>query len=233
MADRANAYYNSFDEAASVIEGYAEDLRSDIEFTIQRDYNAVAPFVLSALIANKITRKTGVMTKAFQKAYMAMTMAARRTATRKAETLTKAERARLYSKMQPIVDNIKLNSKQLKNATKAMLVQNVSGGISFNQMVKGLKTLYPSFESKVYTEANTALQRNFKTTNFETAVNAGIEYYRYDGPLDDRTRPYCRDHVGKVYTATQAEKIQAEIMTFYNCRHQLNPISEEEYLANK
>lgn len=233
MADRANIFFNSFEAAAGITERKAKQLRREIEKIIREQYETEAPFVLNATISNNISRKTTTLINMFKKSYVSMAMKARGISTAKFATLTKAERSRLLSKMTPTIAMIKVGGSQLKAAVKAMLIQNVSGKIEFGQMVKGLQNLYPAYESHIYTEVNTSLQKSFKTTNFEKALDAGFEYFRYDGPDDSKTRPFCKEHVGRIFTKAQAEDIQAEMMTFYNCRHQLNPVTKAQYGAEK
>jgi len=56
--------------------------------------------------------------------------------------------------------------------------------------------------------------------------------YLYDGPRDARTRPFCRAHVGDVYTRAALERLDngqglpvTDFAGGYACRHRLSPLS--------
>ena len=142
--------------------------------------------------------------------------------------LTTAELSAMAENKLAVLDNITANDLKLQADLRSMLLQNLGQTITVVQAVQSLENLYPSYASNIGTIVNTSLIRMYKDA--EWSVEGGLfEYFEYVGPLDSVTRPYCRDHVGKVYTKAEAEKIQAEIQTFYNCRHKLAGITEADY----
>lgn len=86
------------------------------------------------------------------------------------------------------------------------------------------------------------------TQEFSREVNAakaeavGLKYYRYWGPLDGITRPFCRKHVGQVYTLEEINALDNEqtgrgsVMIAaggYNCRHHWRGVSPNWYTPEK
>jgi hypothetical protein len=84
------------------------------------------------------------------------------------------------------------------------------------------------------TEMNTALMAYGRIVNMEKAEKAGFEKFIYIGPDDDITRPFCGEHLDKIYTADEiaaldnGQGLPVEIYGGgYNCRHQWRPVSDE------
>ena len=89
--------------------------------------------------------------------------------------------------------------------------------------------------NKLKTEVNTALRSFNRLVTVAQAEDLGIELFLYDGPLDERTRPFCEEHVGKAYTLEQLNELDngqglpvAVYLGGYNCRHELLPITAEQ-----
>ena len=78
------------------------------------------------------------------------------------------------------------------------------------------------------TQVHTGLQGYYRASNVNLAKDAGIDKYEYVGPLDDKTRVFCADHVGEVKTIEEWDSLDNGQITpvsiyggGYNCRHQL------------
>jgi len=127
-----------------------------------------------------------------------------------------------------VLDNITANDLKLQADLRSMLLKNITQKMTTAQIVSGLETLYPGYASNIGTIVNTSLQRMYRDSDWSVQSEL-YDYYKYVGPLDKVTREYCREHVGRVYTAAEAEPIFNEIQTFYNCRHKLVGISKAEY----
>ncbi len=91
-------------------------------------------------------------------------------------------------------------------------------------------------QSRALTLVNTALasvQRNVQARAMDRLVAAGQEVFvYYTGPLDDKTRPFCRPLVGKAISRDQMAKLSpGRGLNFrqngggYNCRHTLIPVT--------
>ncbi len=76
------------------------------------------------------------------------------------------------------------------------------------------------------TLANTSLAQFNNELTFTIAEQSGTDKFLYSGPSSSTTRPFCRKHVGKVYTLKQIEAMDngqgIPVRTScggYNCRH--------------
>jgi len=141
--------------------------------------------------------------------------------------LTASELTVLSQLASPALDQIKYESTMMKADVKSLLLQNLGKGLGFSDIVKGLKNLYPSYEQHIYTLANTSLLNTYKDAHF-TKLYDNFSYFKYVGPMDSVTRPYCAAHVGKIFPVDEAKAIQAYMMTLYNCRHTLEPVTDQE-----
>ena len=71
-----------------------------------------------------------------------------------------------------------------------------------------------------------------------TSGSPQARVYLYTGPIDNRLRPFCKLHVGKVLTRAQIDRLDNKQLpnTFltrggYNCRHQWRDVSSVPELA--
>lgn len=67
------------------------------------------------------------------------------------------------------------------------------------------------------------------TEDFDRAAKKGTAYYYYMGPMDEKTRPFCRKmlEMDKVFSQSEIDKLSSylnydvlEFVGAYNCRHQ-------------
>lgn len=86
----------------------------------------------------------------------------------------------------------------------------------------------------VKTELNTAGMAFQRLTHIKKAEKAGITKFLYVGPDDERTRPFCAEHVDRVYSLEEiramdnGQGLPVEVYGGgYNCRHHWRPISDE------
>lgn len=145
--------------------------------------------------------------------------------------LTKSDLIAIGRLQSSVIDQLTVPSEKFKSDLKVALLQNVSKGMSQAEIIDALNKLYPAAGGQVKTLVNTSLQHLYKSATWER-INTQSDYFVYTGPLDKVTRPFCRQHVGKVYKKADAERIQNEIMNFYNCRHSLEPVSKNDYEEN-
>lgn len=85
------------------------------------------------------------------------------------------------------------------------------------------------------TELRTALAALNRTATLKKADDLNIEYFEYVGPDDDKTREFCAERVGEVFTRSEiaswdnGQGLPADVyLGGYNCRHQLVAIPSEE-----
>lgn len=81
---------------------------------------------------------------------------------------------------------------------------------------------------------DTSLRAFDRTVNMQLWDEAGIERFRFYGPADNVTRPFCAGHVGKTYTLFEIKRMSNGSARFGNvlvygggprCRHTWSPIS--------
>lgn len=80
--------------------------------------------------------------------------------------------------------------------------------------------------------ADTSIRLFDRTVNGQLYEEAGIDTYAYFGPKDKVTRPFCLEHVGKIYTLAEIKKMNNGSAKFGNvwlygggprCRHSFQP----------
>lgn len=89
------------------------------------------------------------------------------------------------------------------------------------------------------TEVDTGIMVFARESLTTTAEEAGFDLFRYDGPDDGLTRPFCAEHVGRVYTAGDLDAEDngqglaptSRFLGGYQCRHALSPVTVEEAKA--
>jgi hypothetical protein len=107
------------------------------------------------------------------------------------------------------------------------------GNISKKQLIASLTDTFDQFKSWTRTWADTSISGFKRTAFMNIAEDAGIEKFKYIGPQDALTRPFCSAHVGQVKTAKEwnefnddpLRKNQPDPVTSFlggfNCRHRL------------
>ena len=110
-------------------------------------------------------------------------------------------------------------------------------GILPREMMNGeLLTIFErGFATKIAVEIETGTSAFYQTVNASIAEAVGIDKYEYFGPVDERTRDFCMEHVGQIKTRAEWQAIDngqnGAVYPFrggYNCRHQLIPVLDEE-----
>lgn len=85
------------------------------------------------------------------------------------------------------------------------------------------------------TLANTAVAQFDNAYMFENAEQAGVKQFKYDGALHANSRPFCKAHLGRIYTEAQIEQLNngqglsvRSSCGGYNCTHFWTPVIEED-----
>ena len=114
--------------------------------------------------------------------------------------------------------------------SRGAMLGELKGAITGDYPWAGKRGLY---EWHAGTYARTAANRNAQMYLNIQAEKAGIEKFLYVGPVDDKTRAFCLDLVGNVYTKDELESMDngqtGMVMTErggWNCRHQSDPVSD-------
>lgn len=225
--------FDSIDAGSADIQEFADKTVAEIEKKILKNYQSKTNRVLLSELLLYLKQQTNKMKKLASSIFSDVIDETQAQISKSYDVeLTNSQLATLAENEGIVLDNITSNDLKLQASLKSLLLQNIGKKLTTVQVVSGLQTLYPAYASHIETIVNTSLLRMYKDAEW-TVESELFEYFRYDGPSDSVTRKYCQDHVGKVYTADEAAKIQAEIQTFYNCRHKLNGITKEEYDASK
>ncbi|MFG0245749.1 MAG: hypothetical protein ACF8MF_06845 [Phycisphaerales bacterium JB052] len=123
--------------------------------------------------------------------------------------------------------------KELANA----LTRNVLGHATRDSLVKDLSKVMDRSSNQVQQLVHDTTMEYSRTVNAEKST--GYQYFRYSGPADSVTRPFCSKLVNKVFTRQQIEKMDngqsgnaADVFIAaggYNCRHHWRPVKREWY----
>ncbi|MHA1972956.1 MAG: hypothetical protein ACTSW1_08185 [Candidatus Hodarchaeales archaeon] len=225
--------YDGIESRAKEVQKISRKVRRDIDKTVRERYSTTSPLVLYALLELHITNANRQMktiannsyneTMNFTKAQMKQVYGARYT-TKEIKNLLKDKSS--------LLSTIGTANKRMKTDLRRMLLQNISGRISFKEMTTGIANLYPAYESQAYTIVNSSLQRAYRSATWAKESKI-MDYFRYQGPIIATSRDYCISRAGKVYTKAGAATVQAEMQTFYNCGHDMVGITKEEYDAGE
>ncbi|MBP8975093.1 MAG: hypothetical protein KBG83_00095 [Bacteroidetes bacterium] len=102
----------------------------------------------------------------------------------------------------------------------------IAAGLGANVLQKRLEEQSESLHEQLATLANTQVAAYNNLLTFKQAEESGTEQFLYSGPLSPSTRPFCRAHVGRIFTKEQILKMDngqglpvLETCGGYNCRH--------------
>ena len=132
------------------------------------------------------------------------------------------------------LQNLLGEGQRLDNIVQNRLVNNIALGTSYKETVQGIS------EDLLGTGEKLGTLARFADTYMRTSMFAmtrqidkrvydsvGEDMFMYSGPLDKRTRPFCKAHLGKIYTMAEINDFgQSGIPSFiapggWNCRHML------------
>src|SRR5574343_79348 len=90
--------------------------------------------------------------------------------------------------------------------------------------------------SRATSLVDTSLMGADRIASVEGAAGAGFEFFLYDGPVDQLTRAWCRQRVGRVFTREEMDDTPNDTGPNppsvygggYNCRHRWVPVSSED-----
>jgi len=136
--------------------------------------------------------------------------------------------------------NFEFLGKQAADDVVNQLEQGILGNNTFKEMsdtlvdsIVGSDIRGGSLTRYAKTYAHDAIMEFDRSVHILAGNNFKAEHFMYVGPLDNVTRPFCQQRVGKVFTK---ESIPAENdMGFdawttcggYNCRHAWLPVSDK------
>ncbi len=128
---------------------------------------------------------------------------------------------------------IMVAGKGLTNHWNNVIQRGVMLGQDEGTIRKLLKEKTGELDHHIRTEVNTALNTYSRSVNYEMAKNdTALRKYRYEGPVDGKTRPFCLDMVeaGDLNMGAIEERFGGAFIEGggYNCRHQWVPVDIAE-----
>lgn len=131
----------------------------------------------------------------------------------------------------------------LDNAIKKALVNGIASGSNYDDVIGNITTsllgagettgMLARYADTYLRTSLFGLSRMVDKEIYEKA--GGYSKYLYVGPIDNRTREFCVEHVGNTYTEAEIEKFPDENDSGldpwfspggWNCRHRLIPVDE-------
>jgi len=141
-------------------------------------------------------------------------------------------------------DDLQFLGTEAINQIDTDLLQMSVGGYTHGEMLAELKAVitgeYPwgermgLYEWHAGTYVRTAAQRSAQLFMNYQAERYGLDNFMYVGPLDSKTRPFCRRLLGEVFSRAEIDKMEngqtMNVFTTcggYNCRHKWVAVSDE------
>jgi hypothetical protein len=120
---------------------------------------------------------------------------------------------------------------ELRNALWRTLAQGLYSQRKVVDLLTDLADAVDLEETKLRTLYDTTV--SIFGRQMEAMKSRDGDVYAYIGPIDERLRPFCREHVGKVYTRAEIDALDNGQLpnTFltgggYNCRHTFQAVSK-------
>lgn len=120
-----------------------------------------------------------------------------------------------------------------------VIVDIVRSNVPPTEAIKQLTGVVGARTGEVATLIDTGLAAFDREVSVVAASEAGVEWFLYDGPLDQLTRPYCDARVGKRFTIAKLDATEndtgpnppSRYCGGYNCRHRLVALVRPEDVA--
>ncbi len=127
----------------------------------------------------------------------------------------------------------------LSNALWQATVRGIFGAQPVSKILEDLAAIMDDTEAHIRTLYDTSVSIFGRQVEALQAGNDPETLFVYMGPDDEKTRPFCRAHVGKVYSRSEIDKmdngqIDNVFLTGggYNCRHSFIEIAKSSELAD-
>lgn len=221
QSDASKAAFAAIDATSADIEAIAKQVKRDVDKSVMHltSYPNKAAATSSAIIAVGLEKQAALAASGFDEA-LKITVDA---VDLYGLTFTEAELSKLAAKQSLLITDLAINSQTFDNKLKTALLQNISRKLTVTQAASILATTGTKYAPYSETLVKTGLQHFYKSTTWEK-VRTNFDTFRYAGPSDSLNRPFCADHVGTTFDKEEADRLQEEIMTFYNCRHTIEPV---------
>jgi hypothetical protein len=114
-----------------------------------------------------------------------------------------------------------------------LVLDGTLGAQPLDSLVDDVADLFDVTDAQARTLYDTAMAIYARQVDQLQATGEPDELFYYAGPLDTKTRPFCRERVGKVFTREQLEtadngQLPNPLLTGggFNCRHQPKRVSK-------
>ena len=118
-----------------------------------------------------------------------------------------------------------INEATNKRIRKGLTIRTIKK-MTKEQLSKHIDNLLEPTKSMLESASRTAIMGYDRSVTTAKANNVGANKFKYTGQNDSKTRKFCKDRVGKVFTDEQAErwnngqkKPASVYLGGYNCRH--------------
>ncbi|MBO8183321.1 MAG: hypothetical protein H0Z28_11120 [Archaeoglobus sp.] len=132
-------------------------------------------------------------------------------------------------------NRLKDENKELEDTTLEIIKEQIAKGEINRRVIEDkLISRADTFINYIKAESHAVVSGYYQLSNEKIADKAGLEYRLYYGAIGRNSRPFCRAHVGKVFSMKQIEKMRNGILEpvkihrgGYNCRHIWQPVDPE------
>lgn len=156
------------------------------------------------------------------------------------EAFTAQSAASLRAQVDGTLDDIATIAEEAGAELRTLIVDVVRSQVPPGEAIERLLGALDGAAARAATMLDTGLAAFDREVSGQVATEAGVEWFLYDGPVDDLTRPYCAERVGKRYTLDSLDATSndtgpnppSRYAGGWNCRHRLVPLLDEEEIAS-
>lgn len=148
--------------------------------------------------------------------------------------LTKASETTLRMQATKALDELTALGKEGAGALREYAVEYLRTTAEDRPALDALKEHVGGYVGRAVSLVDTTISGIDRKATQAVAEDLGWEWFRYDGPVDDLTRAYCRARVGKVMTLAMLDARPNDTgpqppslyCGGWNCRHRLIPLDD-------
>lgn len=147
--------------------------------------------------------------------------------------------ASLRAQVDGTLDRIAEVAKAATSELRTAIIDTVRSGVSPEAAIRALEEKMGGTAAQVASTFDTGLAGFDRTVSAQVATDAGVEWFLYDGPVDDVTRDFCRARVGYRFTLASLDATDNDTGPNppsvygggWGCRHRLVPLVDAEDIA--
>jgi len=155
------------------------------------------------------------------------------------KSLTKTTGENIKALLQNAQSTILSDENLVSQELESILRRSATGNVKYDDLIGNIKDRLGIRQDQAITKSADVIQSFHTQARVEHFTDAGVEWFLYDGPRDERNRPFCAHFVGKRVTT---KLLDSHAMDFerkhplppsvslggYNCRHELVPLVDED-----